>query len=118
MSKRILKYRLESADGVVEIRMPKGANIISVVLQMNVGCVIWVEADESRSNEVRKFALLRTGNNIPRGSKFLTTINTAIPIKNVGESEFHLKPIVWHVYELDVMDVMDGVTILENLNMN
>lgn len=86
--KRIFKYDLKIAD-YQEIKMPIGAEVLSVQLQ-DGDLKIWAIVDPEKEVEVRHFEIYGTGhelsNNGPR--KFLGTVqqNTYMCM-------------VWHVFE-------------------
>lgn len=91
MSYSIYKYPLERLD-VVEVEMPKDAEILSAHSQQGV-ITLWarVNLDETRDNEIRKIRIYGTGHRISETHlKFIGTVQLSIS---------NLRSYVFHVFE-------------------
>lgn len=82
--KLIFKYLLP--EPVSTLRMPEGANILTVAHQPGQGIVLWAEVDPDQRGVNRVIEAENTGALVPKG-KYIGTCSSA------GGT-------VWHVYDL------------------
>ena len=82
--KTVWKYRLDLLDGQQVIKMPKGAQVLSVDMQHDQP-TLWAEVDSEAPMEPRYFQVHGTGHPIANGGVF---VGSAVGV-----------PFVWHIYE-------------------
>jgi len=82
--KEVWKYPLRLLDGQQVVKMPTGAEVLSVGIQGSTP-TIWAEVDPAAKMEPRYFQVHGTGHPISNGGVF---VGTAVGV-----------PFVWHVYE-------------------
>ncbi len=84
---KIYKYTLDIVDRQV-VRMPRGANILSVGNQRGKVC-LWALCNPDMPFSLRAIEIIGTGNSIPENN----TVNRVF----VGTAI--VEPFVWHVFE-------------------
>ena len=89
MEKQIYKYPLTPVD-IQIIKMPKGAEILSLQVQNNVPC-IWALVDKTQSEEERYFETFATGERIIFTSRTERT--------HVGTYQLSSGRYIFHVFE-------------------
>lgn len=87
--KTVWKYTMDMAK-IQTIRMPQGAEILHVEVQMRCPC-IWVLVDPTAPYEDREFQLAGTGHSINHSDKQL---------KHIGTCVLNGGMLVIHVFEL------------------
>lgn len=83
--KTIWKYELE---GSCSIKMPTGAEVLSVQVQRDVIC-LWALVDPEAEGEARRFLIHGTGHSVPD-----------VPLRFLGTTMFGQGALVFHVFEL------------------
>jgi hypothetical protein len=82
----IWKFPLTVVGEPIEIRLPLGARVLACQAQRDVP-TLWVEVDTDAEKITRRFTLIGTGWDMPRGAgHYIGTVQIAA--------------FVWHVYEL------------------
>lgn len=87
--KTIYKYKLKLAE-VVDVEMPRNARVLTAQAQ---GAHIWIWAiieTSPKETENRRFAVLKTGQQIELNTDVLT---------HVGSAQFDEGGLVYHVFE-------------------
>lgn len=92
MSQRVWKYGL-SISGVNVLRMPDGAEPLSVQMQDGVPC-LWALVEDDYEATERTFSFAGTGHAIPA-----TLVTDYIGTIQQG-------PFVWHLFELTATEVV------------
>ena len=82
----IYKYRLE--PGRTELRMPEGAQVLTVQMQHGVACM-WAKINPEMSQEDRTFEVYGTGHELPDDPRLLY----------VASFQMEDGALVWHVFE-------------------
>lgn len=88
----IWKFEIEPKDGVIEIMMPIGAEILSTGA-IGDGVFVWAKfsTDEGTESEPRYFEVFGTGHNIP--------VDMGIDRKFIGTAFMYDGSLVWHIFE-------------------
>ena len=86
MMAMIYKYPL--APGHTELRMPKGAQVLTVQLQNGNPCM-WVKVDPGAEQEDRAFDVYGTGHDMPDDPRMIY----------VGTFQMDRGALVWHVFD-------------------
>lgn len=88
----IWKFEIEPKDGVIEIMMPKDAEVLSTgAIGDNV--FVWAKfsTDEGTESEPRYFEVFGTGHNIP--------VDMGIDREFIGTAFMYDGSLVWHIFE-------------------
>ena len=84
--KTIHKYRVTATDNQ-EIKLPKGAKILTVQVQHNES-FMWIEIDPENDTESKYFEVFGTGHSMPEGKRIY-----------IGTFQLHNGALVFHLYE-------------------
>jgi hypothetical protein len=77
--KKIFKYKLDS-DGLSELNMPLGAKVVKCEYQRcidnwdKINLCLWALVNPINANHTRLFATIQTGEDIPKGATYVTTV--------------------------------------------
>ena len=88
--KTVYKFTLEFTD-VQDIKMQKGAKILSVGVQRGIVC-IWALVEPNAQKENRRFAIVGTGCEMTLNQYFGKFIGTVL---TEGDA------LVWHIFETE-----------------
>ena len=91
----VWKYALPVQDEIIEVEMPKGAEILHVDTQREQVC-LWALVESEQEKEIRRFRIHGTGhplaNNAGTGyNTYDTYVGTSIHLDGM---------LVWHVFEV------------------
>lgn len=87
---KVWKYQIgtkDIADNTIEVKMPKGAEIIHVQAQREIPC-IWALVDPEAEPETRYFYIAATGEDVPCVVRYVGTV--------FQQDRFY----VWHIFEV------------------
>lgn len=82
---RVFKYDFSEV-----FRMPIGAKILRIAYQdskFGSGIKLWAEVDPDADQEIRKFAIVPTGQSVPAKGKYITSYET-------------LNGLMFHIYDI------------------
>ena len=88
----IWKFEIKPKNGVIEIMMPKGAEILSTGA-IDDSVFVWAKfsTDEGTESEPRYFEVFGTGHNIP--------VDMGIDREFIGTAFMYDGSLVWHIFE-------------------
>jgi len=93
--KTVWKFPIPIQDEVIEVPMPKDAEIVYVACQKEVVC-LWALVETEAEKEVRKFRIYGTGHEIrPNVGTGYNTYDTY-----VGTAIQFGGDLIWHVFEV------------------
>lgn len=94
-ARAVLKYVLRPADGVAEVNVPQTSKVVQVGYDPNNLLAVWIEQPVIGKNEIivqemiaRRFHVVGTGQNIPKGAD-----------RHIGTAVAPGQQQVWHLYE-------------------